>query len=102
MAITETQFGLFKTDEAGDYLILGKEESRGSISFVSICNEHGSISATVDLYTYDGTSSFYIIKNVVIPPGVTLVLNEGLSFDNNTLDLKINQVGAVSMSIIIK
>ena len=102
MAITETHFGLFKTDGAGNYTVLGRKGSRGSINFVSICNEHSSTSATVDLYLYDGTNSFYIIKNVVVPAGVTLVLDEGVNFDNNTLDLKINQVGAVTMSIIIK
>ena len=102
MAIPETHFGLFNTTGAVNDDVLGRGESRGSISSVSICNEDQTSGARVDLYLYDGTNSFYIIKNVAIPAGVTLMLDEGVSFDNNTLALKINQTENVNMSIIIK
>ena len=102
MTITETHFGLFKVVGVGSGVLLGKEGSRGSISSISICCEHQTSSARVDLYLSDGTNSFYIIKEATIPPGATLMLNEGLSFDNNTLALEINQVEAVNLSIIIK
>ncbi len=102
MAITETHFGLFKVVGAGNGVLLAKEGSRGSISSISICCEHQTSAAIVDLYLNDGTDSFYIIKDVAIPPGATLMLNEGLSFDNNTLALEINQTQAVDLSVIIK
>ena len=94
-------------------VLIGKNESQqtGNISKISICNERPSGStdtSLVSIYLHDGNTSndIYIIRQVDIPPSVTLVLEDNLSFNINKYSLKINvgHVGAASeqLSIIIK
>jgi len=93
--------------------LIGKNESQqtGNISKMSICNERPSNSTDVSLvsiYLHDGNASndIYIIKQVDIPPSVTLVLEDNLSFNISKYSLKINvasvPASSVELSIIIK
>ncbi len=94
-------------------VLIGKNESQqtGNISKMSICNERPDGSTDVSLvsiYLHDGVEAndIYIIKEVDIPPAVTLVLEDNLSFNISKYSLRINVVptpaGAVQLSIIIK
>jgi len=66
-----------------------------SVSSVSICNVHATLTCTVDLYiqkkltpgkTYDVSyGEFYLLKNVSIPAGVSLT--HDFKFDNSTFGL---------------
>tara|TARA_R100001015_G_C4617200_1_gene173429 strand:+ start:1079 stop:1447 length:369 start_codon:yes stop_codon:yes gene_type:complete len=74
--------------------------SAQNISNVVLCNKHATDSVTIDLwirkYTDDGAggedeTNFYILNNVLVPNGATLVLNksDGISFDNKDRKLYI-------------
>ena len=56
-----------------------------NISSITIANVHASGTAEVDLFLNKGTDNFYILKNVEIPVGMTLVLgpDDGIAFNNN-------------------
>ena len=76
-----------------------------SINVVLICNESAN-AATVSLALDPVTASpFYIIKNVVIPSGVTLVLDNAaiLRFDSRYYKLRIENSGtSPDLTVIIK
>ena len=45
-----------------------------SVSSITIANLHASASAEVDLFLNKGSDNFYILKNVEVPHGMTLLL----------------------------
>ena len=105
------QAGLFDIQSATDTTLIEKYAISGSIGQISICNQHATTAITVDLYLDDeksaNDSKCYIIKNVSIPGGVTLLLDHGISFDSSVLALKIKTVGGSidatnSVSVILK
>ena len=59
--------------------------------------------ATVNLFLNDGTATdLYLCKNVVIPKGATLVLEDNLAFDINTFSLKMYSTGtSPALTVII-
>lgn len=64
--------------------VLDAGENISKIDTVRLTNTHASTTATVDLFIDSNSlGTFYIIKNVSILAGTSLVLNEGLSFDNS-------------------
>ena len=93
-------------------ILIGRNESQrtGNISKISICNENifanGDTLVNIFLHDGDTANDISIIKNLSIPPGVTLILEDNLSFNINIYSLKINTVhagtGSMSLSIIIK
>ncbi len=79
---------------------LDNEINAANINNIVLCNKHATDSVTIDLwirkYTDDGSggedeTNFYILNNVLVPNGATLVLNksDGISFDNNDRKLYI-------------
>ena len=60
--------------------------------------------ATVNLFLEDASDvDWYIMKNVTIPKGVTLVLDDNLAFDSSLYSLKIYNTGtSPALTIIIK
>ena len=59
--------------------------------------------ATVNLFLEDASDvDFYIIKNVTIPKGVTLVLTDNISFNSSIYDLRLTTTGSANCDIIIK
>tara|TARA_R100000005_G_C4970281_1_gene183529 strand:- start:580 stop:876 length:297 start_codon:yes stop_codon:yes gene_type:complete len=97
------EYGLYHITSATTTTLIEKEKRRGNINSVSICNQHDTVSADVDLYLDDDTNQSYIIKNVIIPPGVTLLLDHNLSFNNSVLALKLTTTGTgLPISVIIK
>jgi len=69
-----------------------KSQGKGSITSVSISNNSVNES-TVSLFLDSGTSQFYFIKNVVIPSGVSLLINDNIPFDSLVYELKITNSG---------
>jgi len=64
--------------------VLDAGENVSRIDNIRLTNTHASTTATVDLFIDSNSlGTFYIIKNVSILAGTSLVLNEGLSFDNS-------------------
>ena len=65
--------------------VLAAGDNVSKIQAIRITNTHASADATVDLFiNSDSFGTFYIIKNVLLPYGTSLVLEKGLSFDNST------------------
>ena len=77
----------------------------GNIKKISIANFSDDVGgATVNLFLEDASDvDWYIMKNVVIPKGVTLVLDDNLAFDSSQYNLKIYNTGtSPALTIIIK
>ena len=77
----------------------------GNISKITIANfsDHAD-GATVNLFLENASDvDFYIIKNVTIPKGVTLVLDDNLGFDKENFILKLYNTGtSPALTVIIK
>ena len=77
----------------------------GNIKAIRIANfsDHAD-GATVNLFLEDASDvDWYIMKNVAIPKGVTLVLDDNLAFDSSLYSLKIYNTGtSPALRIIIK
>ena len=75
----------------------------GNVSKVLISN-NDSIDSTIDILIHDNvnTIDYFVVKNLVIPAGVSLVLEDCLTFDINNSSLKINHSDPTNLSIIIK
>jgi len=64
--------------------VLAAGENVSKIDTIRLTNTHASTTATVDLFIDSNSlGTFYIIKNTSIAAGVSLVLNEGIDFDNS-------------------
>ena len=63
----------------------------GNIKKISIANFSDDVGgATVNLFLEDASDvDWFIMKYVVIPKGVTLVLDDNLAFDSSLYSLKI-------------
>ena len=89
--------------------ILAAGDKTGSPSQISIANVDSSADAYVDLFQYSRTDnkSYYIIKNVLLPQGFTLILDrDDIFFNNvsNSLRIQVDNgsTGAVPVDVIIK
>jgi len=105
MAVTEVSKGIYDVTATESAATLIPFESTKGISSIAICNQHGSTAAVINLILDDelgSTNDIYIIKNVSIPAGVTLVLNDFFSFNTSIHSLKLTNTGGVPLSIIIR
>lgn len=65
--------------------ILSPGDKVNNITSITITNTHAADAAIIDLFIDNNTEgSFYIIKNLSIPKGVSLVLTENVKFDNSS------------------
>ena len=60
---------------------------------VNICNNAANTVA-IDVYLYDASNEYFIIKGVDIPTKTTLILDNEIQFDNSTTGVKVH--GAAS------
>tara|TARA_Y100000385_G_C12962569_1_gene580428 strand:- start:784 stop:1074 length:291 start_codon:yes stop_codon:yes gene_type:complete len=81
-------------------LIAKNSSVSGNISKINIANHDNSDLVIVKLYLYDGTNTYTITENT-IPPLVTLVLDDNLSFDKSIFDLKIDTSTTAEITVII-
>ena len=74
------------------------------IKSVSLANIHASDSVSVAVFLANPTDNYYIIKNVVIPFGVTLLLDEDeMDYDTATYNLYVKlSAGDSAVDVIIK
>ncbi len=93
------------TSPATTTLITKGGEIGGRIGKISIANfSDNAADAVVNLFLNDGSATdLYLCKNVAIPKGVTLILEDNLSFDSSKYDLKMYSTGtAPALTVIIK
>ena len=91
--------------------------SAGKVVNINLCNKHATNSVTVDLwirkYTDNGVggeteTNFYILNNVLIPNGASLVLGRenGINFDNTDrklyIQLNSSDASSSAVDVIIK
>ena len=76
-----------------------------TILSITVCETAGN-AETFDLYLDDGGGSDadnpYTLAETTIPPLVTLVLEDNLSFDSNIFSLKIDTSTTAEITVIIK
>ena len=92
---------------AAAHTVISKEDKRtgtgysGDIKKILISNNSAN-SATVGAYLDDDSKQHYFCKNVVVPSGASLVLEDNVSFDSRLYDLKIKNSGtSPSISVIV-
>ena len=81
--------------------LITKGQGFGSVDKITISNHDNSDQVIIKLYLYDGTNT-YVITETTIPPLVTLVLEDNLSFAAGTYDLKIDTSTTAEITVIIK
>ncbi len=72
--------------------LTSSKAGKGNITNVYTSNNSAN-DATVSVFLDDGTNQNYFIKNVVIPSGVALLLNDSIPFDALLFQLKITNSG---------
>jgi hypothetical protein len=91
-----------------DLLVAG--DGINSAKSITVSNVDGSNDASVDLFLNKSNIDYYILKNVIIPQGVTLALGpqDNIAFDNSlngfSLRIKVDNgsTTAVNVDVIIK
>ena len=89
-------------------LITKGKEASGKISKITISNNDGHQADNVCLYLEDGSANkFYFFKDLDIPMGASLILDDNLAFDSGIYNLKIvtqnaSDGGTPSLTVIIK
>ena len=88
--------------------LIKKSGSQGGIiRKITIANVDGHQADDVCLYLEDASANkFYFFKDLDIPMGTTLILNDNLSFDKNRFSLKMitqnaSDGGTPSLTVII-
>ena len=83
------------TSPATTTLITKGGEIGGRIGKISIANfSDNAADAIVNLFLNDGSvTDLYLCKNVAIPKGVTLILEDNLSFNKEMFSLKLYNTG---------
>jgi len=96
--------GLYHITAAEETVLIPIFNNTGLIKSISICNNHVSVAADIDLYLVDSANTkSYIVKEMKIPFGATLLLDHDISFDNGVLGLSILTTGSgLPISVIIK
>ena len=89
-------------------LITKGKEASGKISKITISNNDGHQADNVCLYLEDASANkYYFFKDLDIPYGTSLVVDDNLSFDSNVYHLRIitqnaSDGGTPSLTVIIK
>jgi len=96
------EYGLHHIASATTTTLIPQYGSGGKLNSITICNQHVSTTAVISLYLFDGTNDSYIAKNLSIPAGVTLVVEDVVAFDNSVLGMKLTNTGGTPLSVIIK
>ena len=88
---------------SGSPLELIKQNSlaSGNISKILITNHDDSDSCVIKLYLKN-TAEQYIIAETTIPPRVSLILEDNLSFESDSYALKMETTTDAELTIIIK
>ena len=93
------------TSPATTTLIAKSDKVVGRINKITIANfSDDANGATVNVFLQNAAAvDYYFCKNVNIPKGATLVLDDNLSFDGSVYDLKMYSTGtSPALTVIIK
>ena len=85
--------------------LIEKGDASGDIGKITICNNSTNSATDVHVNLWDGTSSdlFHFCRNVTIPSGATLVLQDNIKFNSKRYKLRISNAGtAPDLTVIIK
>jgi len=107
MALTNPSRNIWDVQSVSSAVeMIAVKKNRGSLNSISINNQHASTEAVVSLFLDDGlgnaNSDVFIVGPISIPSGVTLVLEDNVSFDNDIYSLKITNTGGLPLSIIAR
>ena len=84
----------------------GNRFQNGNISKITICNNSDNAATSISVHLWSGVGGEPVhpfIHNVTIPKGVTLVLDDNLSFDASQFMLRISNAGTgPDLTVIIK
>ena len=99
--------GLFNITSVTTTTLINKKTNRGTLNYIRMTNTHSSNSVTVDLFLEDSSGNKSHIANTSIPGLTTLLLSEGLGFNNFNLALKLETKGvglstSTPLSVIMK
>jgi len=75
-------------------ILVEKEEASGEVGSVRVVNNHSGDSQ-ISLFSTDETTSFYFIKNLVMPTATAFVV-DGIYFDSDYQSLKIQTHSATT------
>ena len=93
---------------AAAHTVISKENKRTGIGYSGdikkiLISNNSTNSATVGAYLDDDSKQHYFCKNVVVPSGASLVLEDNLSFDKGIYNLKVINAGtSPDITVIIK
>ena len=90
--------------------LLAAGDNVSNANSITLANVDDTNAAKVDLFLNKGDNNFYILKNVLIPLGSTLVLGpeDNISFDNSSngysmrIQVDDGSTTAVNVDVIIK
>jgi len=95
--------GLFNITSATTTTLVSQDTGTGNVLSINICNCNQDEDVKIRLFLDDGTNETSILENLNIPGGVTLFLNEGLSFDASVLSMQLQTQGTgVDVNVIMK
>ena len=99
--------GLFNITSATTTSLINKGERAGNIKSINIANCHATSLVYISLFLDDDTNKTYFFKKNLLYPGERIFLNNGISFDNISLGLKITTEvvitsQAIDTNVIIK
>jgi hypothetical protein len=95
--------GLFNIGSAATTTLVSQDTGVGTVQSISICNCNQDEDVKIRLFLNDGTNETSILEDLNIPGGVTLFLNEGLSFDTSVLSMQLQTQGTgVDVNVIMK
>ena len=97
------EYGLYNISSATTTTLVSQDSRAGKISSISICNCNQDEAVKIRLFLDDGTNETSLLEDLNIPGGVTLFLNEGLSFSTSVLSMQLQTQGTgVDVNVIIK
>ena len=92
----------FSGDQTNAILINKNIGISGAIKKILIPNTHSANTQSTRIDIYDGTNTYILYNNIDIPPKVSLVLTDNISFNSSIYDLRLTTTGSANCDIIIK
>ena len=85
-------------------VLVTRGDNVNNITSILITNSHDSTAVDIDLYIQDtSNNTFHLLKNTLIPVGVSLALTDNVKFNNNSTSYSlIANVIAGSVDVHIK
>ena len=78
----------------------------GNIQKITICNNSANAATSISVHFWSGTVGHPVhplVHNVTIPSGATLVLEDNVSFNSNSFNLRITTAGtSPNISVILR